>query len=544
MKALWHIRVGMTALWLVGTNPVSASMPDTTLVRKGETLSARQETAQSLLMLNRFIDDASTRPLARADSLLLLRALSGNARNYQVLGNNHQALAYFQRAISLAKLLDEQRRLAQLYNNVFGIYYQQREYTQAEDLLLLSLDINKKNNDSTAIRNNYNNLGLLALGSKEYGKVLGYYNLAVDFTPQSDKVGRSLILTNRADLYDVMGQYAHAERELTEALRLQHGLPLTAQTIQTSLNMALLKARLGKRTEAKALQPAIYRALHTLPLAAQVNSLAQLADIHFALGDSLAGLRDILRFQRLDDSLRRATNTSQLQQLLVAYDTERLRQTNDTLKTAVSHRTMAFYGTAGFLVVLLALVGLLVRRMRIDKQKSRLISEQQERLLQYEQREHERRQKQLANELDHKNRQLTTYTLDLASINEFHQHIADDLTELRSTVKDPEASKSLHDIILRLGHFNDKPLGDDFRIYFDEVHPGFLQKLAESYPLSKTDLRLCAYLYLGMTTKEIAALTYKEVRSVESQRNRLRKKLGLAAGSDFAEFFALFAEKS
>lgn len=320
MKALWHIRVGMTALWLVGTNPVSASMPDTTLVRKGETLSARQETAQSLLMLNRFIDDAATRPLARADSLLLLRALSGNARNYQVLGNNHQALAYFQRAISLAKLLDEQRRLAQLYNNVFGIYYQQREYTQAEDLLLLSLDINKKVHDSTAIRNNYNNLGLLALGSKEYGKVLGYYNLAVDFTPQSDKVGRSLILTNRADLYDVMGQYAHAERELTEALRLQHGLPLTAQTIQTSLNMALLKARLGKRTEAKALQPAIYRALHTLPLAAQVNSLAQLADIHFALGDSLAGLRDILRFQRLDDSLRRATNTSQLQQLLVAYE--------------------------------------------------------------------------------------------------------------------------------------------------------------------------------------------------------------------------------
>lgn len=94
------------------------------------------------------------------------------------------------------------------------------------------------------------------------------------------------------------------------------------------------------------------------------------------------------------------------------------------------------------------------------------------------------------------------------------------------------------EIVRSLQHFNDKPLGNDFHLYFDEVHPGFLSRLSERFALSKSDLRLCAYLHLGMTTKEIAALTFKEVRSVESSRNRLRKKLGLAPEANLQQFLA------
>lgn len=519
---------------------MASALADSSLVRQGERLAAKKQTAQSLLELNRYIDAVQGQAMTHGDSLLLLRAVSQNAQNYQLLGNIHQALAYFQRAIALAKALKDNRRLASLYNNVFGIYYAQREYSEAEDLLRMSLAINQKANDSAAIRNNYNNFGLISIDRGDFQRASSYMNQALDYTPKADRIGRSLILTNRADLYSRQNQFAKAEHELEQALILQQGTPIDGHTIQTSLNLAWLKAYQGRHAEAKRLQPSIYAALPRLPLAVQANSLAQLADIHFIMGDSLAALRDILRFQALDDSLERATNTSQLQQLLVAYDTERLRQTNNNLQQAVSMRTRAFIGTVVFLVVLVALIGLLIRRMRIDKQKNRLISEQQARLLSYEQAEHERRQQELATELDHKNRQLTTYTLDLASINEFHQQIASDLAALRQSEKDEQLSRTLHDITLRLDHFNDKPLDDDFQVYFNEVHPGFLMKLSEHFHLSKADLRLCAYLYLGMTTKEIAALTHKEVRSVESQRNRLRKKLSLPPGGDLSAFFQSF----
>lgn len=68
-----------------------------------------------------------------------------------------------------------------------------------------------------------------------------------------------------------------------------------------------------------------------------------------------------------------------------------------------------------------------------------------------------------------------------------------------------------------------------------------LKKLALQYPqLSEKDLHLCAFLHLGMSTKEIAALTSREVRSVDSARNRLRKKLGLAPQQSLQQFLKGF----
>ena len=164
--------------------------------------------------------------------------------------------------------------------------------------------------------------------------------------------------------------------------------------------------------------------------------------------------------------------------------------------------------------------------------------------LKRKQQEMAQRQEEMSLELDHKNRQLTSYTLDLAAVNEFHQHVSASLSALREKkLSAAEVDNELKDLILSLQHFNDKPLGDDFRVYFDEVHPGFLMRLSQQFSaLSKADLRLCAYLHLGMTTKEIAALTFKEVRSVESARNRLRKKLNLPPETNLAQFLEQFTK--
>ena len=97
--------------------------------------------------------------------------------------------------------------------------------------------------------------------------------------------------------------------------------------------------------------------------------------------------------------------------------------------------------------------------------------------------------------------------------------------------------------MLDLQYHHDKQLAEDFRVYFDEVHPGFHRNLSNAYPnLSRNDLRLCAYLHLGLSTKEIAALTFREIRSVESSRNRLRKKMNLPAEASLQSILAQFTE--
>ena len=542
------------------------------LVKEGERLSGRGETARSLMVLNRYIESFAYAKASRADSLLLTRALMHNARNYEDLGNQHQALVLLQRALSIAKRTADKRHLAALYNNIFAIYYSLREFDQAEDLLQMSLQLSIAAADSMSIRNNYNNFGLVCYERGQYDKALVFMDKALAYAPCADRVGMSLIYTNRAEVFTRQNRLSQAERALQKALDLQRGHQGDNRTVQTRLNMTFLKARLGKRTEALTMQHALYQTMPHLPLAMQVNAYEQMADICFNLGDSLAALRNILRFMPLNDSLQRADNNSQLQQLLVAYDADRLKQHNTNLAQTVDiyrlkaeGRTRLLAVAVPLLVVLIVLVVLLWRRMRTDRAKNKLISEQQQQLLIYEQQEREReqqemhrkqealkrkqeemaqRQEEMSLELDHKNRQLTSYTLDLAAVNEFHQRVSTSLSALREKkLSATEADNELKGLILSLQHFNDKPLGDDFRVYFDEVHPGFLMRLSQQFSvLSKADLRLCAYLHLGMTTKEIAALTFKEVRSVESARNRLRKKLNLPPETNLAQFLEQFTK--
>ena len=78
---------------------------------------------------------------------------------------------------------------------------------------------------------------------------------------------------------------------------------------------------------------------------------------------------------------------------------------------------------------------------------------------------------------------------------------------------------------------------DEFHFYFEQVHPQFYEKLETQYPtLTSKEKRLCAFIALGLSTKEIADITFREVRSCESSRNRLRKKLGVEPDVDLTNF--------
>lgn len=67
-----------------------------------------------------------------------------------------------------------------------------------------------------------------------------------------------------------------------------------------------------------------------------------------------------------------------------------------------------------------------------------------------------------------------------------------------------------------------------FKKSFDSIDNDFLKRLHTVHPaLSPSDLKLCAYLRLNLSSKEIAPILNISVRSVEIKRYRLRKKLSL-----------------
>lgn len=146
------------------------------------------------------------------------------------------------------------------------------------------------------------------------------------------------------------------------------------------------------------------------------------------------------------------------------------------------------------------------------------------------------RNEKLQAEIAHKTRELTSSAIHLVQKGEILLKIKQELEKLLPDVGASERSK-LNKLI--------KVIGDDikldknwekFEYHFDSVHENFLKRLREHYPaLSPKDQKLCAYLRMNLSTKEIAPLMNISVRGVEISRYRLRKKMNLESGTNLVE---------
>ncbi|MDB4751956.1 hypothetical protein OAF86_04955, partial [Flavobacteriaceae bacterium] len=107
-------------------------------------------------------------------------------------------------------------------------------------------------------------------------------------------------------------------------------------------------------------------------------------------------------------------------------------------------------------------------------------------------------------------------------INSSKNKSQNDLYEVKSKVKD----------LLRIENLNDR-----FEKHFEDVYPGFFKKLvAVSNNLTQNDLRFCAYLKMNQNTSEIAQLTGVSIRTVESKKYRIKKKLNLGKDQSITSF--------
>jgi DNA-binding CsgD family transcriptional regulator len=91
----------------------------------------------------------------------------------------------------------------------------------------------------------------------------------------------------------------------------------------------------------------------------------------------------------------------------------------------------------------------------------------------------------------------------------------------------------------------DKYLTDDdwdtFEANFDRAHNDFFKRLKEKFPeLTTGDIKICAYLKMNLSSKEIAHLQNISIRSIEVHRYRIRKKLRLNYSDNLVEYLMSF----
>lgn len=197
------------------------------------------------------------------------------------------------------------------------------------------------------------------------------------------------------------------------------------------------------------------------------------------------------------------------------------------------------YLAIGIYIVLGLLMGYFTHRAYTryyQRQKEELRAENQLHL-EAQQREAELelirvRNEQLQQDIDSKNRELAISTMSLVKKNEL-------LHQIKNALEHEGApADNIQRVIRTIDKNTDEAeTWNFFKEAFENADQEFFKKVQEKHPkLTHNDLKLCAYLRLNLSSKEIAPLLNISIRSVEVKRYRLRKKMELEHDEGLVEY--------
>ena len=147
------------------------------------------------------------------------------------------------------------------------------------------------------------------------------------------------------------------------------------------------------------------------------------------------------------------------------------------------------------------------------------------------------RNEKLQDEISFKSQELANSTMLIIKKNEFLIELKRELKIQKNQLESRFPDKYYLQLVKKID--DNIASHDDWKTFetnFERAHEEFIKKLKAGYPkLTPSDLRLCAYLRMNLSSKEIAPLLGISVRGLENHRYRLRKKMGLDVDANLTE---------
>ena len=184
-------------------------------------------------------------------------------------------------------------------------------------------------------------------------------------------------------------------------------------------------------------------------------------------------------------------------------------------------------------MALILIIGMVCYILWLSRRKARM----GEQLKDVQNRELTLQNKHHLMEIESKNRELSSNTLIIAQKNAKLKELYDKIEKIETKNNVGDEIKS--NIIQHLSTDEDWSY---FVIKFEKIYPVFFSNLKKLYPnLSETELRLCAYIRVGMSAKEIAKILSIQPETVNTSRYRMRKKMKLTSGESLEDILRQIA---
>lgn len=481
------------------------------LTRKGQYLEAAAKYQQ-------VIDKATE----TNNKLMLARAYSAIGSLFHRQGNSPQALEYLLSSLHLSEQYNDQIGIFNVLIDIADIKSTLNDCPSALENVDQALQIAKKMNDSIMIFICCTKTGSIYQQMK-HPKALQYLQEALQMA-QGKKINKTInLLSSIGTVYIEQGKFSEAEKNLNEALDLAQQAELKYACGEALSALGILYYTQKQYTRAidyanRALQVASEMQYQEL----RKNVYKQLTDIYAATGDYKAAYRNFANFQQLNDSIFNEKNVHKMALLESAYKHDKEKQkyemekTNQQLKIKDQRHIILSLIAVTLLVVILSYQLYLSNRLK--KKALRLEIDKINSQLEYSQKE------------------MTSATLQLVQNSESDAYCMKMLKSIENNTNE-EGEKNIRTLI---SYYKNKSVysnWEEFETLFLKVNSDFYDKLNEHFPtLTLNERKLCVFLKLSMTNKDIAQITFQSEEALKKARMRLRKKLELDRDENLAIF--------
>lgn len=388
----------------------------------------------------------------------------------------------------------------------------------------------------------YNNLAGYHYNQHRLDSALFYLNLSVQYFDYAlDISSKAYIYHNMAYIYQLMGEYSMAEDYFEIAIDLSKSDPYRQARYQQ--NLASLFGKNGDVQKAEVYyRKALQTAEEINDRQVKGNVLIELSRLYYLKGFYKRAWEYMERGVMLKDSVFNNESMEKIAIISQRFDNQRIVLEKELLEKelqlarfAIQRRTLLLSVFIMLIVLISVLTFVQIRKIR---RNSALHIERERRAAT------ESARREYASTLDESNRKLASNALLFVRTNEMLSNLRANLKSLSLLKNVAERNEVIREIEFIIHRYSADQDWEEFKFHFEQIHPSFYINLNKvNLKLSNTEQRICALLVLNMTAKEIAQITNRSVRTVESMIYRLRKDLNIPVEVKTVEYLRRFLDR-
>lgn len=509
-----------------------------------------QHKDSAAMLLNCVFDE--TKKISNKDSLFIAYCEIGDF--YVGINGYSVALDYYFKALSLydkemkeGNNLYRLKRIEEIYNSI-GLCMRINNPLKAVTYIKKGLGTAKRIKEidsSYDLRSRqikcYNNIGTMFVDIQNIDSAAYYYDIAGNYictADSSDNIIKEYIppyYCNKAIISWERGEHEEALDFFYKSLELEAGQKDTFRMAGLYLNLGNCYILMKNPVLADSmLTKALDFSRRCGDVRLEMMTLVNKTENFAMQGKYKEGLESLKKAGELKDSISsfekvRYELTSEMQYLFEKQKSE--EELAYKIEMAGKERQILIYIILLLFLVSVVVILLLVNRTNKIKQKKSGIELEKQKL---ENENLELKNKQLEQELDFKEREVSMHAQYLLKKNEFISSIFDKLDKNRNL-------QEFEDMLSDIKESVESSVWSEFNILFQNLHSDFYANLYCKHPnLTPNEKRLCVFLRLNLSTKEISQITAQQSKTIEIARSRLRAKLGLNREENLSSYLQQF----